>query len=197
MKYAILKSVEKSITIIFFVIILCFLSSQLAHAQNNIAKYHASSPAGGNKKLPLKQLKISNHKIKNSTGKKIVNSNLTTLSSVAFYVNDNSTTGDVYTSAIGNDANPGTSSSPFATIQHAISVASDGDIIYVDAGTYVEDITVNKQLDFRGANYQINPNSSTRNNESELQPATSGPEVTSNPYEIMFYVTKEGSGSSV
>ena len=48
------------------------------------------------------------------------------------YVNDNILTGDVFTSAIGNNANYGTPSSPLATLQFAISVAQPGDIIYVD-----------------------------------------------------------------
>lgn len=59
----------------------------------------------------------------------------------------------------GNDANDGlTLSTQFKTITHAISVAVNGDIIEVAAGTYTEDITINKKLDIRGANYNINPN---------------------------------------
>ncbi len=68
------------------------------------------------------------------------------------FVNDNSQTGDVYSSAVGNDANTGTSISPYATISHAITVASAGDTIYVDAGTYSENPTVNKSLVIYGSN---------------------------------------------
>jgi hypothetical protein len=72
-------------------------------------------------------------------------------SSQTFYVNDNSTVGDVYTSAVGNDSNPGTASAPFATIQAAIAAATSGDVINVDAGTYNETLTVDKLLTIDGA----------------------------------------------
>lgn len=91
----------------------------------------------------------------------------------AFYVNDNSQAGDHYTTAVGNDNNAGIPAYPFATIQHAINVAVSGDIIYVDAGTYAEDITVTKSLDIRGANYNISPNGGTRVAEAIVVPATS------------------------
>ena len=61
-----------------------------------------------------------------------------------YYVNDGSVAGDVYTSAIGNAANSGSSSSPFLSIQAAIDASSSGDTIYVDAGTYNEGLNVNK-----------------------------------------------------
>ena len=58
----------------------------------------------------------------------------------AYYVNDGSTTGDQYTSAVGNNANSGTSpDSPMASIA-AVLAAYDlnpGDVIYVDAGNYI------------------------------------------------------------
>lgn len=73
-----------------------------------------------------------------------------------FYVNDNSLAGDVFTTAIGDDLNAGTSSAPFATVQFAIGVAALGDTIYVDAGTYVSgDINITKSLTFRGAKFGI------------------------------------------
>lgn len=68
-----------------------------------------------------------------------------------WYVNDASVTGDVYTTAIGNNANPGTSSAPFLTIAHAVSTAASGDRIFVDVGTYEEDVLVNKSLTLTGA----------------------------------------------
>lgn len=88
------------------------------------------------------------------------------------YVNDNSTSGDVFTTAVGNNSNQGTSNAPFATINHAISMAQPGDTIMVDAGTYTEAVVVNKQLIIRGAKYGQDPGSSlNRGNESIIMPA--------------------------
>ena len=42
-----------------------------------------------------------------------------------------------YVSTGGNDANPGTSASPWRTIQHAADVAGQGDTVIVQPGTYV------------------------------------------------------------
>jgi ELWxxDGT repeat protein len=89
-----------------------------------------------------------------------------------FYVNDNSRTGDVLTSAVGNNANNGFSVTPFATINYAISVAQSGDTIMVDAGTYVENVIVNKSLTLRGVKYGQNPGASVdRSSESIIMPA--------------------------
>ncbi len=76
------------------------------------------------------------------------------------YVNDNSTMGDVFTTAVGNNTNPGTAAAPFATLQYAISIAKNGDTIYVDAGTYIENVIINKQLVIRGVKYGQAPGSS-------------------------------------
>lgn len=67
------------------------------------------------------------------------------------YVNDNSTSNDIYTTAIGNDTNSGTPSAPYLTIQAAVDAASDGDTVYVDAGYYNENVSINKELTFLGA----------------------------------------------
>lgn len=73
-----------------------------------------------------------------------------------WFVNDGSTTGDIFTTAIGNDANPGTAALPFGSIVFAISAASAGDVIYVDAGTYNNgDIIISKSLTLRGAKFGI------------------------------------------
>ncbi len=72
-----------------------------------------------------------------------------------WFVNDASTTGDVFTTNIGNDANPGTASAPFATLNAAIAIASAGDVIYVDAGTYTGDVNITKPLTLRGAKFGI------------------------------------------
>jgi hypothetical protein len=103
--------------------------------------------------------------------------NGTTSLQTDFYVDDNSNAGDVYTPlATGNDANPGTIDAPFATISHAITVAQAGNTIWVDAGTYREDITVDKSLTIKGANYCATPNAGPRASaESIIQPLTNDP----------------------
>jgi hypothetical protein len=53
-------------------------------------------------------------------------------------------TSNIYVSTIGNDANTGTSVSPLRTIQKAVSVASPGMVIYVDGGTYNENVILTK-----------------------------------------------------
>ncbi len=88
-------------------------------------------------------------------------------------MNDNSNSGNHYTSAIGSDANPGTPSAPFATIQNAINAAAAGDTIWVDPGLYREDVVVNKQLVIKGSNYGADPNAGPRPfDESIVQPFT-------------------------
>uniref|UniRef100_UPI0037C10333 beta strand repeat-containing protein n=1 Tax=Flavobacterium sp. TaxID=239 RepID=UPI0037C10333 len=57
--------------------------------------------------------------------------------SANWYVNDNSTTGDVYCTAIGNNTNNGTSpATPKLTLGAAITAAAPGDNIFIDTGTY-------------------------------------------------------------
>jgi hypothetical protein len=61
------------------------------------------------------------------------------------YVNDDSTTGDIFTSAPGNDANTGlTPSSPLRSVSTALARygVRPGDVIYVDAGLYNESVTI-------------------------------------------------------
>ncbi|WP_162628162.1 right-handed parallel beta-helix repeat-containing protein [Arcticibacterium luteifluviistationis] len=67
------------------------------------------------------------------------------------------------------NVNRGTS---FLTIQEAIDDAAteDGDVITVDAGTYAENVIVNKELDIRGPNYGISPNTGSRNAEAVIVP---------------------------
>lgn len=72
-----------------------------------------------------------------------------------WYVNDNATSGDVFTTAIGNDANPGSAAAPFGTIQFAINTAVNGDTIYVDAGTYIGDVQITKEVTLLGAKHGI------------------------------------------
>jgi hypothetical protein len=49
-----------------------------------------------------------------------------------------------YVSPTGNDGNSGTKESPWKTIQHAADTVPPGSIIYVNAGTYPEHVTVTK-----------------------------------------------------
>ncbi|HRP89255.1 MAG TPA: right-handed parallel beta-helix repeat-containing protein [Edaphocola sp.] len=75
-----------------------------------------------------------------------------------WYVNDNSTTGDVYTTDVGDDANAGTAAAPFLTIAKAVNSATAGDIIKVDAGSYdVNALVISKTLTFEGVNAGIHP----------------------------------------
>ena len=56
-----------------------------------------------------------------------------------WYVNDGSTTGDVFCSAVGNNANNGSSTStPKRSLKNAYALAASGDVIYIDAGTYTD-----------------------------------------------------------
>ncbi|MDQ3019217.1 MAG: DUF1565 domain-containing protein [Bacteroidota bacterium] len=66
------------------------------------------------------------------------------------YVNDNSQIGDRYTGTVGNNANAGTAAAPFATITHAIALAKISDTLYVDAGTYQEQINITKSITIIG-----------------------------------------------
>ena len=69
------------------------------------------------------------------------------------YVNDlvsDNPTNDIYTTAIGDDDNPGTAAAPFLTIAKAVNTAVDGTIIWVDAGTFQEQVLIGKTVDITG-----------------------------------------------
>ena len=53
---------------------------------------------------------------------------------------------DWYVASNGSDNNLGNDTSPFATIQHAVDAASEGDTIHVGAGTYYGAVLINKPL---------------------------------------------------
>ena len=56
-----------------------------------------------------------------------------------FYINDNATKGDIYTTAIGNDSNDGTTSAtPKLSIWATYKKAQEGDTIIIDTGIYNE-----------------------------------------------------------
>ncbi len=68
------------------------------------------------------------------------NSNLTIVGpTTTYYINDNSTSNDAYTTAIGNDSNDGlTPATPMASLQALLTLRDlgPGDTVFVDAGTY-------------------------------------------------------------
>lgn len=72
-----------------------------------------------------------------------------------WFVNDNSTTGDIYCTAVGASGNNGTSpTTPKATLSEvlALPALANGDIIYVDAGNYSDHtLSFNKGLTVLGA----------------------------------------------
>lgn len=85
-----------------------------------------------------------------------------------YYVNDNSTTGDVYCSAVGDIANSGlSSSSPLPSLSDVISIygpsgtglIAAGDNFYIDAGTYYQtDVNLGINIDnisIIGAGYDL------------------------------------------
>lgn len=95
------------------------------------------------------------------------------------YVNDGSSTGDVFTTNPGNDLNSGTSSSPYLTIQKAVTMANCYDTIFVDAGSYTNStlsVNLTKPVTILGSNYLISPNdainplvyNTARNKESDI-----------------------------
>ncbi len=62
-----------------------------------------------------------------------------------YYVNDANPAGDVYCTAVGNAANNGTSpATPKLSVQAIVStyVLAGGDIVYIDAGIYTEEISL-------------------------------------------------------
>ena len=56
-----------------------------------------------------------------------------------------------YVSPVGSNSNNGSIGNPWLTITYAISQVSSGDIINVEAGIYIENITVNKSITLNGA----------------------------------------------
>jgi hypothetical protein len=82
-----------------------------------------------------------------------INATAQSTTSAALYVNDSATSGDVFTSAAGNDATGnGSAAAPFATVARALQQADlSTQTIFIDAGTYTERIQLNKPVSLQGA----------------------------------------------
>ena len=77
----------------------------------------------------------------------------------------------------------------FKTIQAGINAVASGGTVNVAAGTYTEDVNVNKPLSLIGPNANINPNTGSRVPEAIVIPATSDPDPYSPTSEIVIYVS--------
>jgi hypothetical protein len=64
----------------------------------------------------------------------------------------------------------------FDTIQEGLSAVRVGGTVHVLAGTYKEDLTIDKAVTLLGPNQGINPNTGVRSAEAIVHPATSGPD---------------------
>ncbi|MDY0146168.1 MAG: chondroitinase-B domain-containing protein [Kiritimatiellia bacterium] len=90
-----------------------------------------------------------------------------TASGAEYYINDEYVPGDdIYTSARGNDGNPGTAALPKATLGNVVGTCNlqPGDVVYIDTGTYAPAVisntvvgTVGNPIVFQGStNYVAN-----------------------------------------
>lgn len=105
----------------------------------------------------------------------------------------------------GNDDNPGSEASPFATIAQGLSVAQPGDTVYLHAGTYYESaafprsgtatapITVRGEID-RSGNRLATINPSQPLTGTWVEDASIGPDVWSidNPGYVPYYMSIDG-----
>ena len=57
--------------------------------------------------------------------------------------------GIFYVSPRGNDAQPGTERQPWQTLQHAVTTAQAGDIIFLKSGSYQEEVHLTKSGDLK------------------------------------------------
>lgn len=120
------------------------LEHKMFHTVGNLN--YKKEPSGG----PEKSINDSKKTIVQTGTMKTAPNNVV-LFSTSLYVNDNSTAFDSYTTAVGNNTNTGSATSPFATISYAVSQAQEGDTIYVDAGVYPEQVIIDKGITLIGA----------------------------------------------
>ena len=78
----------------------------------------------------------------------------------------------------------------FAKIQDGIeALPVNYGTVNVAAGTYVEDVTIDRPMSLLGPNAGINPNTGSRVPEAVIRPATSGPDpFGTNTFEVVVYV---------
>lgn len=102
-----------------------------------------------------------------TNGREIYKFDISDFNPHVWYVNDNSTEGDKFTTAVGHNSNAGTPGAPFASINYALSRAQAGDVIHVDAGNYTEQVIINKSITIKGADRNLTtiimPNSMVQN----------------------------------
>lgn len=105
----------------------------------------------------------------------VVATNITANNFIANGIDLTLTQGNIYYVATnGSDANAGEhENNPFATVKHALSVATSGDTVYIYSGTYTEafPLTVNAGVTVRGAgirSVKIVPTTATRYNDAFL-----------------------------
>lgn len=86
----------------------------------------------------------------------------------------------------------------FCSIQSAIddTQTDNGDTIVITAGTYIENLFLNKSLTILGPNQDINPNSGSRIAEAIIYPATSDPDYNTSSV-VILYMDENATGSKI
>jgi nitrous oxidase accessory protein NosD len=99
----------------------------------------------------------------------------------------------------GNLVTNTNSTETFCTLQAAIDDpdTDPNDVIVLGPGTYIENIYLNKQLDIRGNNYGIDPNTGSRIAETVIVPYYSDPDPNSATASVILYMDAAASGSKI
>ncbi|SVD25256.1 uncharacterized protein METZ01_LOCUS378110, partial [marine metagenome] len=113
----------------------------VALTESQIQSFMTTSPTGSESGL------VGYWNFNEGTGSTLTdqtsNGNDGTINGGATWSTDTPDPATYYVATDGSDNNDGSSSSPFATIQKGINIASNGDTVLVAAGTYVENINYN------------------------------------------------------